>query len=180
MDNEILKKIGVTFIEDFISKEEEEAVLSKIGPSKNYNTSKHKTKNKKNRNFIRRYGSAEPYGGNIVSTTIPDFLKTLSEKIVASGLLEKEPNSITINEYLQGQEITPHIDSPKSGKVITIVSLLGSANMILSYKSEKISIFLPPRSLIQLSKESREKWNHAIEPVPDRRYSIVFRDSTFI
>jgi len=162
-----LEDLGVTLTYDFITIEEELELLSKI--------KKNTPKKTKSRNSIQRYGSTAPYNSNMVSKTIPDYLDNLSDKLVANGFLEVKPNSVAINEYCTGQEITPHIDSKNSGEIITVLSLMSEATMVLTHKTLKHNLILPPRSIVQMRGESRNVWKHSINPVPSTRYSIVFR-----
>ena len=170
MDQLNNEQLGLKIIENFITEEEEQLILSQIdkSPSK---------KNQKSRNAIKRYGSSAPYKGNIVSKNIPEFLEFLSDKIVESGHLEVKPDSVSINEYMVGQQIDYHIDSKDSGPIISILSLLSPATMMFKYKREEKSIIIQPRTLIQMSGDIRDKWQHAIAPVENTGYSIVFRCS---
>lgn len=166
------ESLGLKIINEFITVEEEQAILDSIE-----NKEKRKTNKGKGRNSIRRYGSDKPYKGNIISKSIPDFLVNVSEKLVSSNLIEEMPDSVSINEYLTGQEISYHIDSKESGKVISVLSLMNKATMLFRKKKEIIRVELPPRCLTQLRGEIRNHWEHAISPVTNTRYSIVFRCS---
>lgn len=159
---------GLVVIDQFLTEQEENEVLENILPTPSIN--------KHTRNSIKRYGSKEPYKNQIESTTIPDYLERLCVKIVNRGFLDIKPNSVSINEYLTGNSIAPHIDSLESGKVISIISLLSDAEMVFSFGNIQDTIQIPRRSLIQLKDEIRYKWKHSILPVKSKRYSIVFRN----
>ncbi len=161
--------IGLTVIHDFITPEEEAAIMSHIKKGEKFNT--------KHRNSISRYGSKEPYASNMVSKQIPDFLDELSDKLVVNGLVNVKPNSVTINEYYEGQGIIPHVDSAQSGDVISVLSLVGPAVMVFGRKEESFEVDFPPRMLLQIRDEIRWKWWHSIPIVSENRYSIVFRCS---
>lgn len=92
-------------------------------------------------------------------------------------LMPIRPDSVSVNEYLSGQGIAPHIDSRESGRTITVLSLVSEATMVFSKGEEKKRIELPPRCLLQMRDEARIIWKHAIEPVKHTRYSVVFRCS---
>lgn len=164
----ILYNKGLVLCPDFLTVSEELDIESHIPKSPKLN--------QHTRNSIKRYGSDIPYKNQIESTTIPEYLDNLSNKIVEYGFLSLKPNSISINEYLTGNAIAPHIDSLESGPIITIVSLLSDAMMEFSIADIKHTILVPARSLIQLKDEIRFKWKHAILPVKFKRYSIVFRN----
>ena len=158
----------LTIIPDFISKEEEIEILKNIKSIPN---------NKGGRNSIQRYGSALPYNDHVISKEIPWYLDILCNKLINSNLTWIKPDSVTINEYLKGQSIPTHIDSPESGLVITVLSLLSDSSIVFHRKANKFSIQLPVRSLMQMSGEIRDKWFHYPEPAKNKRYSIVFRCS---
>ncbi len=162
------KTLGFNMIHDFISLEEEVEIMNHIERKIQRKT--------KERNSIQRFGNA-PYKDNILSKQIPNFLDKLCEKLVTQNLVISKPSSVSINQYLKGQSIVPHIDNKESGKVITILSLISSAKMIFSFENKKIVIDLPARSLMQMSGELRDKWKHSVEPVEAERFSIVFRCS---
>lgn len=85
-------------------------------------------------------------------------------------------DSWTINEYLKGQLIYPHTDSPEFGDV-AILSLLSDATMrFTSPTGEVRDLVLPRCSLAIMSGELRNSWLHETLPLgADRRISIVYR-----
>lgn len=87
-----------------------------------------------------------------------------------------ECDSVTINEYITGQSIAPHIDSKAFGDV-AILSLLADAEMqFVSPPGEIKHFILQRRSLAIMWGELRHKWSHETLPlVADRRISIVYR-----
>lgn len=163
-------ELGLDLILDFITINEEILILSSIYKS-------NKIRNTKDRNNIQRFGSEIPYKNNIVSKEIPSIFDDISNKLLKENLLEVKPDSITVNEYLKGQEIKPHTDSPASGKVITILSLMSDAKMVFQKSKDFFVLDVPARSLVLMRNEIRNNWNHSISPVDDTRYSIVFRCS---
>lgn len=163
-------ELGFNLILDFITKNEEVLILNSIDKS-------NKRRNTKDRNNIQRFGSEIPYKNNIVSKEIPSIFDDISNKLLKENLLEVKPDSITVNEYLKGQEIKPHTDSPTSGKVITILSLMSDAKMVFQKSKDSFVVDVPARSLVQMKNEIRNQWNHSISPVDATRYSIVFRCS---
>lgn len=100
---------------------------------------------------------------------IPQWL--ISDTIIVDGF-----DSVTINEYLRGQSIAPHMDSLKFGDV-GILSLLADATMrFTSAIGEQRDFVLPRRSLAIMSGELRYKWKHETLPLEaDLRHSIVYR-----
>jgi len=162
---------GLSLIENFVTAEEVVGLMKLIKPSKLNNISN-------GRNSFKRFGSDLPYKSRIVSSEIPQGFSFLLDRLVTSNLVPFRPDSITINEYLKGQGIAPHVDSKGSGEVISVLSLLSEATMVLTKHGEQPHfIKLPARSLVQMRDEVRWKWSHAIKPVAATRYSIVFRCS---
>lgn len=87
-------------------------------------------------------------------------------------------NAVTINEYLVGQHISPHVDSAAFGPTIAILSLGQPAVMQLDSpdKSEQRIMELPARSLLFMSGEVRRLWKHSTIPIQaGGRYSVVYR-----
>jgi len=124
-----------------------------------------------------RYGSDLPYKSNMVSSIIPEYFNFILDRLVEKNLVKTRPASVTINEYFEGQKISAHIDSKESGQIITVLSLLSETKMIFSKRKEKLNytVPLPAKSLMQISGEIRDSWEHSTEPAIDLRYSIVFR-----
>jgi alkylated DNA repair dioxygenase AlkB len=158
---------GINLVLNFISDEEEAELIHNISP----------TKKRKGigRSSIQRYGTPV-YSNNVVSKTIPEWLYKYNTKLYDEGLLRTIPQHTTINLYLPGDDIKPHIDNKESGDIITILSLLSDAEMIISNEDLVKPIFLPRKSLIQLALDARWNYKHSIKPVKEKRYSIVFRD----
>jgi alkylated DNA repair dioxygenase AlkB len=121
------------------------------------------------------------YGNSVYSNDkldpIPEYLLNLSNKLINKKVLDALPEDITINTYYPGDSIPAHIDKIEAGPVITILSLLSDATLILTYGSKKEKILLPSRSVIQLKGVYRTHWKHSIEKLKDKRISIVFRQT---
>ena len=154
---------------DVISKEEEQELLSKLNKEDTDIVS-----NKYDRSGLIRYGDSAD-SSYVKSEVIPDYLIDLSNKLVEQKILDELPASITINVYDKGSSIGPHIDRIEYGPVVTILSILSDAELVLLNNSKKINISLPPRSVIQLKGQYRNIWKHSILPVKEKRISIVFR-----
>lgn len=168
MEKKQLSIQGLSIIYDFISNQEEKELLVFL-PNSSINKSQSR--------IVQRYGSDRPYNNAIVSSEIPDYLDKFAIRLHQQKLVANKPDSVSINEYHIGKVIVPHIDSPESGEIISILSLMSSATMLFEKNRDRINIELPPRSLVQLQGESRYQWKHSIEPVKAKRYSIVFRCS---
>ena len=165
--------IGLSLYGDFLTPENEQLLIARFSAGSSPNA---KPRDKQ-RQSIRRYGSDKSYGSYMRADTIPDYLQVLCDRLLENKLVSVLPDSVSINEYLKGQSIQPHIDNPASGRVVTVLSVESPATMIFIRDQTRVSVALPPRSLVQLHDEIRTDWKHAIEPVASRRYSLVFRCS---
>lgn len=162
---------GLKIVENYITKEEEKALLEVLRLSTSVVTNK-------KRNSIKRYGSKLPYNSRMKSEQVPEYFEFLCKRLVNDGFHVELPDSVTVNEYREGQGITYHYDSQKSGAVISVVSLLGGATMGMSRGSEEKKFEIPARTLVTMSGEARNDWKHCIFPVTSNRISIVFRKGT--
>lgn len=150
----MLKELEV--IENYVDQEFEDAVLALI-PEK-------RTKGK-DRNQILRYGARRPYGTHHVSKVIPE--------VFSFDLLF---DSVTINEYKEGQRIDWHLDIPDGGTAIYIISLLSDGVLKFRKDGEIKEFFLPRYSLAIMSEELRYTWEHYFE-AQQPRVSVVLRKS---
>jgi alkylated DNA repair dioxygenase AlkB len=120
-----------------------------------------------------RYGNS--IYGNEPLDSIPGYLLDLSYKLIDQKILDTLPEDITVNTYYPGNKMVAHIDNVAAGPVITILSLLSDAKLILTYGTKRENILLPSRSVIQLKGIYRTHWKHSIEKIEHKRISIVFR-----
>jgi alkylated DNA repair dioxygenase AlkB len=121
---------------------------------------------------ILRYGISK-YNNNLVSIEVPQYLLDLSDKLIKLGILKFIPKDYTINIYKPKDFIKYHIDMGDDDTLI--LSILTPITFNLKKNEEVISFEFPNRSALLLTGEYRTKWQHAIEPVTDRRISVVFR-----
>jgi len=149
-----------------ISVEEETELLNALVEAENKGT-------EINNRIGIRYGNS--IYSNIKLEPIPNYLLNLCNKLIDKKILNVLPEDVSINIYYPGNKMLPHIDKIDAGPVITILSLLSDANLILSNGSKKEIVLLPSRSVIQLKDKYRTHWKHSIEKVNDKRISIVFR-----
>jgi len=167
------EQLGLALYGEFITASEEQLLVTRFSAGSPPNAKPRDTQ----RQSIRRYGSAKSYGSYMLADTIPAYLQALCDRLLENKLVSVLPDSVSINEYLKGQYIPPHIDNPESGRVVTVLSVESPAVMIFIRDQARFSVVLPSRSLVQLHNELRNDWKHAIEPVTSRRYSLVFRCS---
>ena len=180
---------GLTYIPDYINSDEHNRLLDLIDQQE------WSTKLKRR---VQHYGYRYDYkNGSLASSSylgaLPDWAQNIANRLSNDGLTTKVPDQVIINEYEPGQGISTHVDCiPCFGN--TIISLsFGSPcvmDFIHSQSKEKISVLLPPRSLIVMQKDARYEWQHGIaarkkdkyegrEFVRTRRVSMTFREVLF-
>lgn len=164
--------LGLTAYENYISDKEHIDLVDEIQEElSKSNQSKYMDRNK-----VLRYGDDSMCANNYQNIYIPTQIDKLCDKLVIDNILPYKPDTININEYLKGDFISPHIDRKISGPIITILSLKSDATMYFTSGKERFEIILKPKSIIQMKNTIRWSWHHAICPVLDTRYSIVFRN----
>ncbi|HWH00255.1 MAG TPA: alpha-ketoglutarate-dependent dioxygenase AlkB [Pilimelia sp.] len=88
--------------------------------------------------------------------------------------LGAESDQLIVNEYLPGQGIASHVDSPSCfGDVVMSVSLGSTCVMTLNRPDDpdaSVALLLEPGSLLVLTDEARYAWRHGI---PARRTDRV-------
>lgn len=105
------------------------------------------------------------------------YIKELSDFL--SNKLHTSFDQCIVNEYVNDQGITPHIDANIFDNVIVCLSLGSQDEMIFSKDNSKHTITLYPRSLLIMTNEARYDYKHEIKSKIRsdnfRRISITFR-----
>jgi alkylated DNA repair dioxygenase AlkB len=176
---------GLKYIENFISVEEEQLLIEKIDTQNWMLDLKRR---------VQHYGYKYDYKARKVDYSmylgkLPIWINTIADKLIHSAYINELPNQAIINEYEQGQGITPHIDC-KTCFSDTIISLSLSSACIMDFYSItsdiKQSLLLQPRSLVILQGDARYQWKHGISArksdqwqnqklLRKRRVSLTFR-----
>ena len=152
---------GLRYIPDFISQNEEAALLAAIDAQPWLNDLKRR---------VQHYGYKYDYKARAVTNdahlgSLPVWITIVSQK------LPFKPDQAIVNEYLPGQGISAHIDCvPCFDQVIASLSLGSGATMQFTKSPEKQEMYLEPRSLVILSGPARYEWTHAI---PARKSDMV-------
>lgn len=170
---------GLMVLEDFISAEEEIQLMQLIdwGDSPfsipEGSILKHRQ--------VRHFGYEFNYSSNSVdkehplAQRIPPVLMPIVKRFVEEGCMPVVPDQLTINRYLPGQGIPPHVDTHSSfTDEILSLSIGGGVNMDFRYipsNSEGMKnkpchyvVYLPPRSLCVMTGPARYEWSHGICP----------------
>ncbi|EFX74607.1 hypothetical protein DAPPUDRAFT_307189 [Daphnia pulex] len=159
------------YIKDFLTVEEEEFLLKNV-----YNVPQTKWTQLLRRR-LQNWGGV-PHPNGMIPETIPQWLQTCIDKVVALNTFCDAPNHVLINEYKPNEGIMPHLDGPLYSSTIATVNL-GSHTVLNFYDSndrEKVSfsLFLEPRSLLVQQGNIYETYLHGI----DEKYEDILDNST--
>jgi DNA oxidative demethylase len=170
---------GLTYIEDFLTEDEERGVLAVIERLDYREVTMH---GRTARRTVRMFGLDYDYSSHDVvpAEPLPDEIHWLRER--AAGLIERDPDDlvqILVSRYPPGAGIGWHRDAPMFGSKIVGVSLHAMARMRFQRTVEgdrKVeAIELAPRSAYVLAGAARWSWQHTIPATKELRYSITFR-----
>ena len=166
---------GLDYSEDFISRDEEAALLRQLealelAPFRFHGW----TGNRKTQSFGWRYdfddASFRP------TEPIPDWLGPLRDR--AAALAGDEIAHALIARYDSGAGIGWHKDRSVFDRVVG-VSLNSPASLRFRQRTpsgfRRFSLPVEPRSAYLLSGEARHDWEHSIVPGETLRFSITFR-----
>jgi len=111
-------------------------------------------------------GIPNPQG--MVAEELPQFLLTITRRLVESGVFQQSPNHVLLNEYSAGQGIMPHKDGPLYYPKVAILSLCAPA--IIGFRENlksppQTSVLLQPQSLLIFSESAYTTYFHGIEEV---------------
>ncbi|MAF97321.1 MAG: alpha-ketoglutarate-dependent dioxygenase AlkB [Micavibrio sp.] len=149
------------YIPDFITREEEQTLISNIDAQPWLNDLKRR---------VQHYGYRYDYKARSVTSDaylgeLPEWIEPISKRLYDQKLFNKLPDQAILNEYQAGQGISAHIDCvPCFGDTIASLSLGSGAMMQFTHSQsvERQELYLQERSLIVLSGAARYEWTHAI------------------
>lgn len=169
---------GLRYEANFLTEEEEDALLKHIDASEWDTSLKRRTQHYGFRyDYTTKHASAEP------TTPIPDWCTLVIDRLLEKDLLKVRPDQVIVNEYEPGQGIAAHVDSTASFKDgIASVSLGSNVVMDFCHFDQKVSKLLQRQSVIALHGDARYKWSHGIAARRkdngqnrQRRVSLTFR-----
>lgn len=166
---------GLTYIDDYITAEEEKDFLKYINSQEWNNKLSRRT---------QHYGYEYIYNKKNKlneATEIPSIFKKLLNKI--NKEFGGRFDQLIVNEYKPGQGIAPHIDNIKLfGDKIVSISMGSNTVIEFKYSDTKINKLLKRRSIVVLEDDARYIWSHSIpsrkaDDGVDRgtRISLTFR-----
>ena len=175
---------GFVYRAEFISREEEEALLAAI---RDLPLAEATYKAYTARRRTVSYGGKFDYDRNVLKPAdpIPAFLFPLRDKVASwLGIGAEALVHGLVSEYRPGTPLGWHRDVPDF-EAIAGVSLGGTARMKLRpYKpgernlaKDVIALDLEPRSAYSIRGAARWGWQHSVAPTTELRYSITFRTS---
>ncbi|WP_207422151.1 alpha-ketoglutarate-dependent dioxygenase AlkB [Desertivirga brevis] len=172
---------GFRYVPNFISKEEEDTLLSLVSALElhTFKFQGYKAKRK-----VVSYGCDWSFETRTLSKgkNIPADFNGIIEKVASFIPLDsKEIEELLVTEYPDGSVINWHRDAPPFDIIAGISLLTDCKFRFRPYeKSEQtrssiISIPLQRRSLYIIEGEARIDWEHSIAPVTTKRFSITLR-----
>lgn len=142
---------------------------------------------------VQHYGWLYDYKAKAITSDmrvgpLPDWLARIARKLYdETGLFERVPEQVIVNEYEPGQGIATHTDHPGFGPTVCTISLLDDWEMDFSENwKDKMPALLRRGSCVLMTDEARHLWQHGIakrrsEQTPGgkrdrkRRLSLTFR-----
>lgn len=168
---------GLIVLEDFITSDEEEILVKLLSWDDPIQGQQLKQRQVQHFGFEFRYGSNDVDKQKPLAQKIPDQCDFLQNRLKKRGFSKWNfyPDQLTVNRYLPGQGIPPHVDT-HSVFEDPILSLSMLSDVVMDFKDasgRKIPVFLPRRSLTVMSGESRFGWTHSIA---SRMHDVICTD----
>jgi alkylated DNA repair dioxygenase AlkB len=176
---------GLVVVPDFVTKEQETALLQTIDDQPWRNDLKRR---------VQHYGYRYDYRARTVTRDsylgpLPLWGENIAQRLKTEKYMSQVPDQLIVNEYLPGQGISAHVDCvPCFGPVITSLSLGAACVMTFRHpkQQQQLDVILPQRSLAVLTGPARYEWTHEIaarksdiingaRTSRDRRVSLTFR-----
>lgn len=150
---------GLLYCEHVISLREEHELLEFIDQQE-WNNKLHRR--------TQHYGCEYEYTQKTASRgapPIPACYGPLINRLLEKGVLRTRPDQMIVNEYVPGQGIASHVDSPSAfADGIAYVSLGGGIVMDFVRGESRREVYLAPRSVVSLHGSARYEWHHGITP----------------
>jgi len=168
---------GLELVRDFLTLEEERALLACVDECEWDTTLKRRTQH-----YGHRYSYASGSAAAL-APPIPEWCAPYVDRLVERGLLRVRPDQMIVNEYVPGQGIAGHVDSTVHfADGIASVSLGSDTVMDFTLGAIKREVLLPRRSVVVMHGEARYRWRHGISARKSdrgvkrgRRVSLTFR-----
>ena len=177
---------GLSFIEGFLTPEEQSHYAQRVDAAES------EWRNDLSRR-VQHYGWRYDYKARAITPdmkigALPEWLAALAQRLYdETGLFEKVPEQVIVNEYLPGQGIAMHTDHPGFGPTVCTISILDDWEMdFAEHWKDKSPAVLQRGSCVLLTDAARFIWQHGIAPRKTdsmlggqrnrkRRLSLTFR-----
>ncbi len=170
---------GLVYREDFVSADEEQALLAALQELEFRAVT---MRGQTARRTVRHFGLDYNYesGELVPADPLPASLEWLRQR--CGELMQREPADLVqvlVSRYPPGAGIGWHRDAPMFGSKVAGVSLRAPCRMRFQRTVAGVrsvaAIDLAPRSAYVLSGKARWSWQHSIPATTALRYSITFR-----
>ena len=182
---------GFSVTENFINDDQAQKLMENINKNNWEEKSYHKDGLTRRVQHYGKTTTKDPKLLKLRNPNIPNYMDNLLNKLNSLDQVASSLDQVTINEYLPGAFIPPHIDSHRiCGDIITVVSLGSGTSMIMKNDTKSYIFWIPKNSLIILKGEARYSWQHGIpgrkiHNLDDgttvkntKRISVTFRHTT--
>ena len=177
---------GLKFVERFLTPEQQDYCVQQVDAAVD------EWRNDLSRR-VQHYGWRYDYKARAITPdmhigALPNWLGDLAQRLYdETGLFDRVPEQVIVNEYLPGQGIATHIDHPGFGPTVCTISLLDDWEMDFSENwRDKSPALLQRGSCVLLTGDARSIWQHGIAPRKSeatetgrrprkRRLSLTFR-----
>lgn len=168
---------GLIVLEEFITVEEEDNLVKFLVWDSPDQGTQLKQRQVQHFGYEFRYGTNDVDEKCPLKQGIPEQCDFLHSRLNKRGFSQWNffPEQLTVNRYLPGHGIPPHVDTHSVfDDPILILSL--HSDIVMDFRDisgRKIPVFLPRRSLALMSGESRYGWTHGIA---SRMHDVVCTD----
>lgn len=154
---------GLTMVPDFLDNKSEQNLVKKIGlfDGNELDSRKLVGRNGGVNSLLYGYVFDPKFRKLIRLEDPPSFLKCIADFLYQHKFISTYPNQITVNKYLPGEGISPHVGNDNTESEIVRVSLGSPALMVFEKESRKVEIPLVPGSLFVISREAKT-WSHSV------------------
>ena len=155
---------GLQFVSSFLTPEQEADCVTRIDAAEGQWLNDLRRR-------VQHYGWRYDYKARAITPdmhigALPDWLADLAKRLYEeTGLFDRAPEQVIVNEYEPGQGIATHIDHPGFGPTVCTISLMDDWEMDFSENwKDKSPALLHRRSCVLLTGDARSVWQHGIAP----------------
>jgi hypothetical protein len=146
---------GIFWLEDFVTREHEEKLIQVFRNELKWPDRSGRISLHYGYTFDYKTFGVDP---DIPFKEFPDWLKPLIPK--AEG---REPEQVCLQYYPPGAGIPPHVDTHSTYKQLYALSLGSPVLMQFRKGEDRLEVDLTPRSMMEMSGDSRLHWTHGIK-----------------